>query len=321
MKILIVGTVNGLQNEGMRNIATHLSEELMDSGHDVRETGLKDFIKVAFGALWADFVVVCARATSSVFCLVKFISFFNKKIAFLFVQRAENGYLSSYSKSKLKVLPLCIREDDLTGFKNIEDSLRIEVGINSEKFAPVSHDEATFLKMKYGLPPNLPVVIHVGHCSAGRGLEDFLSLDGDRYSRLIFASGMFEDESVKNALLDDGVKVVSEYNPCIQEIYQLADAYLFPTRSNEFVISVPLSVMESLSCGVPVIAYSSMECVRAISVNDDAAITYIDNPTSISDAVEAVLSKKQNKSFLANPKTWKEVAAELENEFLRWCKG
>lgn len=56
----------------------------------------------------------------------------------------------------------------------------------------------------------------------------------------------------------------------------MADAYLFPTRSAEFVISIPLSVMEALSCGVPVIGYKSFENLNEIT-GSEGAITLVDN--------------------------------------------
>ena len=69
--------------------------------------------------------------------------------------------------------------------------------------------------------------------------------------RMVVASGMFEDENVVRILNEAKVKIHKGYLENVEEVYQMADAYLFPTRSAEFVISIPLSVMEALSCGVP----------------------------------------------------------------------
>ena len=91
-----------------------------------------------------------------------------------------------------------------------------------------------------------------------------------------FASGMFEDENVVHALDEANVKIHKGYLENVEEVYQMADAYLFPTRSTEFVISIPLSVMEALSCGVPVIGYKSFENLNEIT-GSEGAITLLDS--------------------------------------------
>ena len=92
-------------------------------------------------------------------------------------------------------------------------------------------------------------------------MEDFAKIHTAQ--RMVVASGMFEDENVIRILNEARVKIHKGYLENVEEVYQMADAYLFPTRSAEFVISIPLSVMEALSCGVPV----GIEC-EPIRVDD-----------------------------------------------------
>ena len=57
--------------------------------------------------------------------------------------------------------------------------------------------------------PSKPLVIHVGHCSKGRGLEDFAKIHTAQ--RMVVASGMFEDENVVRVLNDAKVKIHKGY--------------------------------------------------------------------------------------------------------------
>ena len=174
------------------------------------------------------------------------------------------------------------------------------VGIKADKFAPVSAEQQKKLKQKYGFDPSKPLVIHVGHCSKGRGLEDFAKIHTAQ--RMVVASGMFEDENV--------IRIHKGYLENVEEVYQMADAYLFPTRSAEFVISIPLSVMEALSCGVPVIGYKSFENLNELT-GSEGAITLIDNAEQLDEVLPEVIEKKSDHSLLEKTGSWCEVAQSV----------
>lgn len=90
----------------------------------------------------------------------------------------------------------------------------------------------------------------------------------------------------------------------------MADAYLFPTRSAEFVISIPLSVMEALSCGVPVIGYKSFENLNEIT-GSEGAITLVDNAEQLDKVLPEVIKKKSDHSLLEKTGSWCEVAQSV----------
>lgn len=191
---------------------------------------------------------------------------------------------------------------------------KIGVGINAEKFAPVSAEQARRLKQKYGFDPEKPLVIHVGHCSRGRGLEDLIPLQDAQ--RMVVASGMFEDASTVQKLEQTGVRIHKGFLENVEEIYQMADVYLFPTRSTEFVISIPLSVMEALASGTPVIGYRSFANLTEIKC-DPQGIAFIDDCSDIPRILADVAKMKQNRSYLQNAKTWDAIAADV----LRFVEG
>jgi glycosyltransferase involved in cell wall biosynthesis len=225
------------------------------------------------------------------------------------VQKPDEGFIrkckkhplpcSYFTVCKEDVASLCVR----TGYSMFD----LPVGINNDKFYPVSSDIKRELKKKYGFDMEKPLVIHVGHCSVGRGLEDFQYIDSAKFQSMVVASGMFDNEDVKSTLLKSGVKIHTGYLEKINEIYQMADAYFFPTQNDEYVISIPLSVMEALSCGVPVLAYSSFGKLRNIKASSES-IHLIDSKNEINDALAGIVTMKHDASFLHDPLSWEEVA-------------
>ena len=107
-------------------------------------------------------------------------------------------------------------------------------------------------------------------------------------------------------LNDAKVKIHKGYLENVEEVYQMADAYLFPTRSAEFVISIPLSVMEALSCGVPVIGYKSYEITGS-----EGAITLVDNAEQLDKVLPEVIKKKSDHSLLEKTGSWGNVAQSV----------
>ncbi len=309
MNIHVIGTVNGEVNEGMRNIATHISHAF-EKEHTVIYSGLRQLPKIIFDSKKADITFIFAWADKRIYEFIRAVSALCPNVWVALVQKPSDEFLGLTREKPLDCSYLYIFEDDVKGLTVAEGRMlrRFSVGINTDKFLPPADVDTGELKEKYGFDPEKPLVLHVGHCSGGRGLEDFLSIKSAQ--RLIIASGMFEDEALVKALEDDGVIIMSGYLENVEEIFQMSDAYLFPTRSTDNVISIPLSVMEALACGVPVIGYRSFDNLSGISCND-GAVTFIDSPEEIDGVLPAVVAKKSRESMLKDTGSWDDTASEI----------
>ena len=309
MRIHVISTVNGQINEGMRNIATHLARAF-EAKHEVCYSGLKDFVSIIRNSVNCDATMIFARANKMVYWLARLVTLLPANVWIVCVQKPNADFTFLSGRRPLKVNYLTLLEDDLSeikcrsGYKKVS----MDVGIKTDKFAPVTTEKQRELKQKYGFDPEKPLVIHVGHCSSGRGLEDFAEICSAE--RLIVASGMFENADTVNTLQQAGVCIRKGYLEHVEEVYQMADAYLFPTHSAEYVISIPLSVMEALSCGVPVVGYRDFPNLLKIPAEEDA-ITLITNKTELNDAIGHAAKRKKSHSLLREPKSWEEVADEV----------
>lgn len=311
MKIHVISTVNGMTNEGMRNVATHIAK-CIEKEHSVLYSSLKSPWAVCKNALGSDVTIVFARANPQVYWLTRVVERLCKNVWLVCVQRPMDTFLALNEKRPLKCGYFSLTPENIQPLKPVAGKGKhiFCAGINTEKFAPVEEERRFELKKKYGFDPTKPVVVHVGHCSSGRGLEAFLTLDKQLFQRMIVASGMFEDPDTVATLEADGIRIHRGYLECVEEIYQLADVYLFPTQSNEFVISIPLSVMEALACGTPVVGYRAFENLQHIG-SADGAVTLVDSNDEWPEAVRRAANRKQSESLLKNARTWDESAGGM----------
>ncbi len=314
-KIHIISTVNGQVNEGMRNVATHIAKAF-EKKYEVHYSGLKSIISIVSNSWLCDATMIFARANKMVYWLSRLICLFSRNVWIVCVQKPDAVFTTLTKKYALKASYLTISAYDLDDIE-IRPGYRKEefsVGIKTEKFVPVDKTRQMELKTKYGMKTDRPLVIHVGHCSSGRGLEDFLTITNTE--RLVISSGMFESEEIVKLLEASGVRIHKGYLEHVEEIYQMADVYLFPTRSTEYVISVPLSVMEALACGVPVIGYGDFENLKSIP-SEDGAIKLISDKDELNDAIISMAEKKRNRSYLTEPKTWEQSAEEILKKIMQ----
>src|SRR4051794_14694616 len=114
------------------------------------------------------------------------------------------------------------------------------------------------LRAALELPPGLPLVLHVGHLQSSRNLEVLAGVSerlAPRVSVLMVASTATEIHGPTLRMLTDaGVTVLRSFIPHIERVYQAADVYVFPVTDPQGSIELPLSVLEAVCCGTPVVA-------------------------------------------------------------------
>lgn len=105
-----------------------------------------------------------------------------------------------------------------------------------------------------GLPGDEIVFLHVGHATHGRNLRALEPLADLGVLMLVLSPYSEMDETT----LPDhpGVRIVHEQVP-VGDYYRAADVYVFPTVSMTSAIGLPMSIVEAIANGVPVVARSS----------------------------------------------------------------
>lgn len=96
-----------------------------------------------------------------------------------------------------------------------------------------------------------------------------------------------------NELKKLGFKIIDEYIHNIEEIYGLADCYVFPTFSENYCVEMPLSVMEAMSCNLPVITTRFRALPRIFEEGD--GLFFVDNEDEIFEKIEELKSNDKLK--------------------------
>jgi len=317
MKIHSVCTFSGCLNEGMNNIEAHYTRYFA-KGNTVTRSPNRDITALIKHAVTSDLLFFFTRGTKTTYWLARLACCFCRRVFFVVVQRPEDDFLRLVKRHPLKCSYFYLDNTDVEELtiRDGNQKHKVSVGIDAKKFSPVTATESETIKHNYGFSSGKPLIVHVGHLSTGRGLEDFLKLDGNKYDRFIVDSGMYKAQELKDKLVAAGIRIVSGYIENIENIYRMADAYFFPTKSGDYVISVPLSVMEALSCGTPVVAYSTFTKFTSIETNDADAVTLVEDESTLGSALEATAGKKREATYLLSAKCWDEAAAEV----LTWIK-
>ena len=134
MILNIVSTVNGVENEGMRNIATHMVRELTEKC-TVRQSPLGSPLACVKNSVGADAVMIFARASAKTAILGKLLRLFCKKVYFVLVQKPEPAFMEKMGQGIKKFSFFTIVPDDAAEVREKGGAVYpLFIGINKEKF-------------------------------------------------------------------------------------------------------------------------------------------------------------------------------------------
>lgn len=192
--------------------------------------------------------------------------FAGRRLQVLIVMRAPIKKLAGFLLRLSGAEILCLSAESRDAFQRVlgKKVRQIKTGVDTQRFVPVSSEAKTALRRKYELPEDKPIVLHVGHMKEGRNVGQLMQLD-ERFHGVLVVSTLtaaFQDEALRRRLTaKENLTVIDRYIPHIEELYQLADVYLFPVEKERHCIDVPLSALEAAACGLPVVttAYGEMK--------------------------------------------------------------
>lgn len=191
------------------------------------------------------------------------------------------------------------------------NAARIWSGVDLERFRPALDGEKVALRRRWGLPTDRRIVLHVGHLRDGRNLSPLAALAGGGATVVLCASGWRGSESarLKGALTAAGVVVLDGYQPRVEELYRLADCYVFPTESRGSAAAMPLSVLEALASGLPVASLKFGALAEYLA--DAPAVALVDSPADLVESALALAGSAVRARPLAEPYAWPAVGERL----------
>lgn len=189
-------------------------------------------------------------------------------------------------------------------------SLLLPNGVDIGKFLPVDFSRKMKLREKYGIPKDEFTILHVGHLIKGRNLGIFTKLSKENQIVIVAGEYIGIDRELFNALSNTGCIIFRGYFPNIEEFYQLADCYLFPVRPGNSILC-PLTIMEAMSCNLPVIT-TDFEGIKTFFKEGDGLI-FARKEGEIFNAVNRI----KNKEIFVNTRkkvtkySWQNIIKEI----------
>ena len=173
------------------------------------------------------------------------------------------------------------------------------------------------LRAKYQIDQDKTVLLHVGSIKRSRNLRLLVELQKklNVQSVVIGSESIPMERDLMEELVEAGCIVLRSYLPNIEEIYALSDYYIFPTISEPDAIEMPLSVMEAMSCNLPVISTRFRGLPRIFKEGD--GFFYASNENDFLRILQATmktaLTVKTREKVLNY--SWGKVASKLEDMY------
>jgi len=307
VKVCLIGHTRGPRDEGMKNINRHLVAELRDrvsllvvepqECRSPRGWGkIRDFRP--------DIITYLQGPTIRSLVLGRFLRsvFRPAKIVLLASNPALNGKWDRFLPFLAPHLVLAVSRafQQRMARAGIPCEL-VCPGVDQAVFKPVDAPTKRKLRGSMGLPLDTKIVLQVGHLTEVRGvrvLGDLQKALEDRVRFVAVSSATNRPQAeVVAALQGAGVKVILDFVPHIEQLYQASDAYLFPGIRVDAAIDIPLSVLEAMAVNLPVVT------TRFGGLPDIFApapwFRYADSQKAMAAALEAVLFDERRDSRTA----------------------
>ncbi len=192
-------------------------------------------------------------------------------------------------------------------------SKALPLGVDDIKFSEQDRKRKELLRKQYGLDAKKTILIHVGHIRRSRNLE-YLSQIKKRLPaiEIVLIGSTYnnqQDKEVYETLKNEGIVIFKDYVPDIENLYNLADYYIFPVIKKDAAIETPLSVLEAMACNLRVITtpFGSLPEI----FNEDECFHYIDTVEETIKILHADRNISCNNREKVKLFTWDQVTSRL----------
>ena len=189
----------------------------------------------------------------------------------------------------------------------------ISGGVDLDRFRPAAPGERPSLRNKWRLSPTNRIVLHVGQLREGRNLRLMAALGAvPGVTAVVVASSPRgrESERLHRELWARGVIVIDGSLPEVEELYRLADCYVFPSISPAAAPALPLSILEALACDLPVVSTAFVALPERFG--RVPGLDLVEHPALLPERVIAACGSAVRTRHLVEPYSWDAVAGRLE---------
>ena len=262
-------------------------------------------------------ILYIPEASVTLFSIVraKLLSLFTRKNVFLLaLQPREYTFMTKYIIRTIQP-KLVITQSNLTARYLAELGIKntiLPLGVDDNKYRELDANQKKVLREKFQLEPEKMVLLHVGHIQKSRNLDWLTHVKKHNQEIEVIIVGSTynqDDEELYSTLINSGIRIFREYSLHMEDIYNLADYYIFPVLRRDGAIETPLSVLEAMACNLPVIT-SRFGSLPELFVGDDD-FHYVNSGKEIIDIIKKPKTTTCNNRDKVNAFTWKKIAQQL----------
>lgn len=329
MRICLLGEFNGNLDEGMRKTSFYIAKEL-SKYHHVLSIDLRKVISKSFWRSLKDFnpqiVHYIHGASLKSFILLKSISLYCKDAKTVISITRPYFSASKFLISFIKPDLVLVQSDEI---EHIFKTLKCKTdflpfgGVDTEKFNPRLKKIKEKLREKYGVKRDKFVILHAGSIKEGRNVMLLRKLQGKKNQVIVVgATSTGIQRGILHKLEEAGCIVWTNYFEHIEEIHSLSDCYVFPVLPKKDIlgrniansIEMPLSVIEAMSCNLPVITTKFGALPRAFKEGD--GLFFAENENDFSTTLENIKNTNINVNVKTREKallySWENIGKKLE---------
>lgn len=323
MKVCMLSDYMGIIDDGMRNTAYYLFRELSPH-HDMLHVCLRPHIKLAAPPFWRsirefqpDIIHFIPGPTIKIFALARALKVNCPRAKI--IMSATLPSLSAFTRKFVRWLKpnliLTQSPDSEAMFTRLGCQTRfLPGGVDTDTFAPVPQETKDELRRKYHLETSKWIVLHVGPIRKGRNLLLFNQIQQQEDTQVLIVGSVSVpmDKEIHQELIAGGCLVWHRYFEHITDVYALADCYVFPTRNRANAIETPLSILEAMSCNMPVISTPFAALPRLFDAGDGLSFAEKEEEfTEMLDHVKGGRIKPRTREKVL-PYSWEAIAGQLE---------
>lgn len=314
MRICLVGHHDQQPDEGVRRITYHLGREL-EKRHSLMRAGIGELsCRKAIRSFQPDIIHFVLSPTLQGLAAAKILSLaYRSAVTVVSAPHPDlrsMGRLASWFRPDLLLVQA---HDSERRFRSLGFKTQfLPNGVDTSRFVPVDASTKGQLRNKYDVDADKFVALHVGALNRGRNLEFMQSLQGDDNQVLVVGrASEMGDSSLAEELKQRGCTVCTEYLANLEEVYALSDCYVFPTTDRRYCVEMPLSVLEAMSCNLPVVTTRFGALPRAFEEGE--GLIFADGEESLASAVERVTAPLHTTTRdKVLPYDWASIGHQLE---------
>lgn len=317
-KICVLGSYSGRLDEGMANVSYYIYTHLSSKYSNLYLLNVEELITLKFWTtllrVRPDIVHYVPGPTLKGLVFVKLIQLLTRSRTVISatqptIPRTRFFKLVSFLLKPNIVLVQSQKSETL--FDNIDYRTKfLPNGVNTERFIPVSHMRRNELRKKYGFSEEDFIVLHIGPIKSGRNQKSLLQLHDVKVLLIVSTTNPTEQAVFEELSKTDAI-IWKQYFPNIEEICAMSDVYVWPVFEKLHGIEIPLSVLEAMSCNLPVISTRYGALSRLFQQGD--GLIFIDEETEIQESI----LKIKNRSIKINTRdkvkslSWSNVANNI----------